>query len=149
MASRFWDSVEKLFFVGQLIFATVAIQAPRNSRETSGRLTRNGASITASVTANGLVSIEGTTAAGCSVTFKPSLFTISTSGDFNSLAFRFCLREAQENKAVLTISTQAIVLFRTLKFIECKTTLFLIINEEVLTLLIQPLKCYTTRLPSK
>ena len=37
MASSFCCCVDKLFFEGQLIFATVAIQAARNSRLTSGR----------------------------------------------------------------------------------------------------------------
>ena len=38
MASSFCCCVERLFFDGQLIFATVAIQAARNSRGTSGKL---------------------------------------------------------------------------------------------------------------
>ena len=38
MASCFCCSVERLFFEGQLIFATVAIHAARNSRLTSGRM---------------------------------------------------------------------------------------------------------------
>src|SRR5690606_38546263 len=114
--------------VGQFILATVAIQAPRNSRSTVGKSTRSGTSTTGFFSATtgfsagiGFASVGTAAASSFFAVFASSLSatTISTSGDFNSFAARLFLREAQENNTVDKINATIALFFIDLHFI-CK-----------------------------
>src|SRR5690606_3042368 len=132
MASLFCASDEKFPFVGQLIFATVAIQAALNSRETSGKSTRKGTSITGFFSSTTGFSIGAAFSSTGSVISGVSAFTIplssvttSTAGDFNSFGPLLFLREAQEYKTVDKTNVIMAIFFIDLHFISYKTNVFM------------------------